>query len=125
MKKLIALAVIIITALNLKAQKAEIVEDTLSYNSKSYHLGDTLQLMYGSKANKDFAFIYYGSGMNGVSDAPAGFSKTLACINKVYKFKGKCYVRAKSIDGGIQLGNKLFIDVEGAIDNKEIKEAEK
>ena len=89
----------------------------------AYAVGDTINLGYGSQANKNFAFIQIGSMMTGVTDLDKGWSKAEAIIDKIYK-KGKTvFFRAKLIDKTVNAigGNKLFIDLEGAIDNKELK----
>lgn len=100
--------------------QSKIVEDTLFYSDRKFVVGDTLQLWYGSAANKDFAFVYIGSGLSGVNLAPAAWSKSMVKIDKVYKTQGKYYARGKVLDAAL-LGSKLFIDIEGAVDNKELK----
>jgi hypothetical protein len=119
MKKIILL-IIVLSALKANSQSS-IVNDTLIYQSLKFTPGDTIQLWYGSGNGKNFAFVYVGSGMTGVTLAQAGWSKSLMKIDKVYVSRGKNFMRGRIINAGAMFGNKLFIDVEGAVDNNEIK----
>lgn len=114
----------ILIALPLAAlsQKAVIENDTAKYNGRNFHKGDTLTLGYGSKGNKDFAYVSIGGALTGVTDLEKGWAKSQAIIDKVYKTDGTVYVRAKLISSTANLlgGNKLFINIEAAVDNKEL-----
>jgi hypothetical protein len=124
MKKLLITSTIVCVAFIASAQKATIDQDTVTYMGKSYHLGDTLQLGYGSGNNKDFAFVQMGSAMTGTNPLKNNWSKSEFVVDKVYKFHGKCYLRGKTINSGatnLLGGNKVFVDVEGAVDNNELK----
>lgn len=101
--------------------QSKIVNDTLVYEGQKYAVGDSVQLWYGSSTNKSFAFVFIGSGMSGVTLAPAGWNKSFVLIDKVYKANGKNYIRCKALDAKFMMGNKIFIDLEGAVDNKEVK----
>jgi hypothetical protein len=103
------------------AQKATISNDTAYYLNHSYYIGDTIQLAYGSGTDKDFAFVLFGGDMQGYKPLKSEHSKNSLVIDKVYTRKGKVTIRAKDIDYNAGI-NKLFIDLEGAIDNKELKE---
>ena len=102
------------------AQVAQ-VGDTLKYNGKNYAAGDTVMMMYGSKADKSFAFIVHGGGMMGMEPMGASFSKQQVILDKVFKKANKYFLRGKLTENNI-VGFKIFIDLEGAVDNKEIKE---
>ena len=97
------------------------VNDTLTYNNKNYVVGDTVHLWYGSANNKSFAFAYSGNGMTGISLLPATYSKADVVIDKIIKRSNKYWIKGKNV-GGLNFGMKIFIDLEGAVDNKEIKE---
>lgn len=120
MKKIIMLLILFLS-LNCFSQSAKLIGDTLFYGDHKFAVNDSVHLWYGSGQNKAFAFVFIGSGLTGVTPAPAGWSKSYMKIDKVYKTGGKYFVRGKILDNGPMLGNKLFIDIEGAIDNKEIK----
>jgi hypothetical protein len=120
MKKILFISVMLLSKFGF-SQSATIVNDTAIYNGKHYAVGDTLTTFYGSGANKNFAFISYGNGMSGIDPAASSFSKKTFIIDKVYVFQKKVFVRGKLLDG-VNFGFKLFIDLEGAVDMKELKE---
>ena len=83
-----------------------------------------MQLFYGSSPKKEFIFVSIGSVLSGVTPLQSTWSKRVVKIDKVYKQSGKLYARGILLDApGLRLvgGNKIFIEVEGAIDNKEVK----
>jgi len=98
-------------------KRATVVEDTAFYLGSKYAVGDTITLGYGSKSNKAFAFVSIGGAFTGVTDLESGWSKSDVVINKVYKNGNTVYVRCKLKGVG---PNKVFINLEGAIDNKEL-----
>ena len=123
MKKLLFSIGLLLIAFSIKAQKATIQNDTARYNGRTFVVNDTITLGYGSKENKDFAFIQIGSGLSGVRYLQAQWAKNYAVIDKIYKGMGQSIIiRAKLVDKTVNLlgGNKLFINMEAAIDNKEI-----
>ena len=120
MKKLF-LSLLLFVSYNSFSQSAKIIEDTVFYLEHKFVVGDSVQLWYGSKQDKTFAFVSIGSGLAGGSKATANWSKTYMKIDKVYKVSGKCYLRGKILGSGMMLGNKFFVDIEGAVDNKELK----
>ena len=98
-------------------KRATVVEDTAFYMGSRYAVGDTVALMYGSNPNKSFAFISIGGAMTGVTDLESGWAKSDIVINKVYQNGKTVYLRGKLKGTG---PNKVFINLEGAIDNKEL-----
>lgn len=106
----------LLIAINSNGQDKPVFEnDTLSYKDQKFYVGQEVKLSYGSTSNKDFAFVYSGSGMSGVTPAPANFAKSTGKIDKVYKQQGKYFFRAK-----VEGSGKIFVDIEGAVDNKEL-----
>ena len=103
-------------------KRATVVEDTAFYMGSRYAVGDTITLGYGSKSNKGFAFIAIGGMFSGVTDLEAGWAKYDARIEKVYTKSRQVYMKAKLLDKTVNAvgGNKLWITLEGAIDNKEM-----
>jgi len=112
---------LLFTILTLEAQKATIKNDTAKYNGRNFTLNDTIMLGYGSKSDKSFAFIQIGSALQ-VRDLNAGWAKNNAVIEKVSIQGNSVILRAKLTDKTVNLigGNKLFINLEAAIDNKEL-----
>lgn len=92
------------------AQKIE--NDTLYYNDHKFYEGKEIKLGYGSGPKKEFIFVY----ISGTATAEAIYSKTVIKIGKIYKTGGKYFVKGK---GDKQ---KFYIDIEGAIDNKELSD---
>ena len=97
--------------------------DTAIYAGHSFTLNDTIHVGYGSKADKGFGFIRMGSTMQGYSDLDKGFARYDAIIDKIQKVGNIIYIRAKAISAALNMlgGNKILIDLERAIDNKELK----
>ena len=123
MKNLIIMMVLFTTT-SIFAQKPKFDNDTITYSKSKIFVGDTLHLGYGSSNNKDFAFIYIGSGFVGLQALNRSFNKQAVLIDKVYETRGKFYARGIMFETDANLlgSGKLFIDIEGAIDNKEVKE---
>jgi len=105
-----------------KAQNATIENGVATYLSKNYAVGDTINLGYGTLPNKSFAYIYIGSAMAGTTELERNWAKAEAIIDKVYKSGKTVMLRAKLIDKTVNAlgGNKLFINLDSAIDNKEL-----
>lgn len=104
-------------------ERATLVNDTATYLGKTYTIGDTIVLGYGSKSTKDFAFIKFGSGLLGWVDLDKAYAKYEAVIDKLYRQSKNIYMRAKLTDKAQSALNayKLVIDLEAAVDNKEIR----
>ena len=118
MKNLLSLTAVLI-ALNCFSQKrATLKNDTLFYNDHKFHVGDTLRFGYGSNPDKSFSFVIIGLGLGDQANAASGWSKTEVIIDKIYKEGSKFYLKVK---GEARRDRKNFyVDVEGAIDNKEL-----
>lgn len=103
-------------------QKATLVNDTLTYIGKHYVVGDTINVSYGSGNNGQFVFVYMGSGLGGITPLQANFSKSAVKVDKIYKSGGRLLIRGKVLDSNVNMlgGNKVFIEIEGAIDKKEV-----
>lgn len=114
MKYLLLLnALLLIVSNSFGQEKVEFKNDTLYYKSKKIYLNQSIQLAYGSKSDKHFAFVYAGSGIASVLCTPY-WSKQTMIVNKIYEHKGIYWVRGT-------IGTKRIEFVaEGAIDNKEI-----
>lgn len=121
MKKIICIACLFLITFTMKAQNATIENGVAKYNDRTFAVNDTITLGYGSQANKDFAFILIGSGIS-AQELQKNFAKNKAVIERVYRNMGQVWIRAKLTDKTVNLlgGNKLFINIEAAIDNKEL-----
>ncbi len=103
-----------------QAQRAMLKNDTLYYGDYKLHEGQKIQLTYGSAPDKSFVFIFFGSGFSGLSKVSANAAKLEAINDKLVKRGQQHWVRARII-GGAMLGNRLWINVEPALDNNEIQ----
>lgn len=122
MKKLFLLLSTSLACAVVFAQETPKLEnDTLYYANQKYYVGEEIKLSYGSSSTKAFAFVQIGTALSGLTPLEASRAKSAIKIDKIYKQAGKYYIRGKLIDAGAMMGNKIFIDVEGAVDNKEIK----
>lgn len=124
--KRIALLLILsgLTAFSAFSQSISFEKDTISYGNYKVFVGKEVQLFYGSSPKKDFIFVSIGSALAGVTPLESTWSKRMVKIDKVYKTMGKVYARGIILDApGLRAlgGNKVFIDIEGAVDNKELK----
>ena len=121
---------ILFFSLSAVAQKASFNENSVSYLGKTYKVGDVIHLGYGSVNNKDFAFVNYGKSIGGVNlpglyhHADADWSKADVEIIKLYTNKGVIWAKCSPVNRGSAigsaLGNKIYINIEAAADNKEI-----
>lgn len=98
--------------------RATLKQDTIYYQGEKFYVGKTVRIGYGSNNNKSFAFIAQGVGAIGFNPMLASYSKYDAIIDKVYVMRKKAYFRAKMDGAGA--ANNIVVDVEGAIDNKEL-----
>jgi membrane protein CcdC involved in cytochrome C biogenesis len=114
MIKLLLTFIVLTIFVNCMAQRAEIKNDTVYYKERKFYPGQVVPLKYGSSATKDFAYVSAGSTL-----CTSQVSKFEVKIDKVLMKGPKVYIRGKLINAGPQLV-KIFIDVEGAIDNNEI-----
>lgn len=109
---------------SVSAQRATLENDTAKYNNVSYYVDKVVNLYYGSANDKTFAFVFVGSGMTGVTKLQSHWSKYPVKIDKVYKTGGKVYFRGVALNesgnNAIPM-NKVFVDIAGAVDFKEIE----
>ena len=124
MKKITLFSVLLFTVSIGFSQTIKFEQDTISYGAYKVFVDKEVQLFYGSSPKKEFIFVSIGSVLSGVTPLASTWSKRVVKIDKVYKQSGKLYARGFLLDApGLRLvgGNKIFIEVEGAIDNKEVK----
>jgi hypothetical protein len=124
MKKLIVALLMTSPFMGLSQEKAELQGDKIVYQQRTFAVGDTVTLLYGSSNNKGFAFVSLGSGLTGFTPLTANMSKSRIIIRKVQKTQGKVYATGVLADNKYAnaLGaGKILIDIEGAIDNKELQ----
>jgi len=123
MKKLLITTLLFAGAYSIaSAQSAKFNPDSsITYQQSHFKKGDTVQLFYGSGADKDFKFIQIINLKNFMNhpDMLAIYSKDKFVIDYVFLKDGKCTIRGKApfTDDADDL---VVVDVEGAIDNKEI-----
>lgn len=107
------------------AQRTTLENDTAKYKEQVYYVGKVVNLAYGSNNDKSFAFVSIGSGLGGGSKLQSNWSKYPVMIDKIYKVSGKVYFRGIALNekgnNAIPL-NKLFVDITGAIDLKELEQ---
>lgn len=118
MKKLLILTIFFISNYGF-GQKAKLDRDTIRYNNSTYFVGKNVELLSGSNANHYFVSVYFGSGFAGLSPLNPSSAKHIIRIDKVFEKGGNVFARgtfAESKAGG----NKIFIDITGAVDKKEI-----
>lgn len=104
---------------------AKLDNDTIYYSKSKINVGDTMYLGYGSAENKNFDYIKYGpSSMRFTWNPLEGkYHNKPIVINKVYKdANGTFMARGELYELNTHGMMKLFIDVVGAIDNKELME---
>lgn len=110
------------------AQKASFSNNTATYLGKTYRVGDIIQLGYGSGNNKDFAFVSFGKAIGNVNlpglikKADVNWSKAEVEIVRIYITNGVIWAKCNPLNRDANLLNKqIFINIEGAVDNNEIK----
>lgn len=116
------LIICLATAIHCHSQsRAELKSDTAYYQGQKIFNGKKLNLSYGSGQNKDFVFVQFLTIGGGFNHVAAKWSKYELVVTDLLNQKGKILIKGKFTEKGLGLmGQKLIIDVEGAIDNKEI-----
>ncbi len=125
MKKiLLALALIFVANVMYAQTHPKFENDTIFYSKSKIFVGDTVYLGYGSSENKEFAYVLFGPSSLMVTLKPleSKYHNQPVVINKVYKKQGKYIARGEMYELNTRGFIKLFIDVEGAIENEELKE---
>lgn len=104
------------------AQKVKLIGDTLFYKERRWIAGDTVNVAYGSGTDGKFVFLSMGSGVGGTEPLESQFSNSQIKIDKIYKNSSGVFVRGKVLESNVNAlgGNKVFIQIEGAVDKKEI-----
>jgi len=109
------------------AQKATYSNNAVTYLGKTYQVGDIVQLGYGSGNNKDFVFVSFGKAIGNYNvpglfkKADVNWSKADVEIVKIYISNGVIWARCNALNRDANVLNKqIFINIEGAVDNKEI-----
>jgi len=100
--------------------KSVMINDTVYYMNHKIHPDKLIRLGYGSTANKDFAFVYLGNGLSGLTPITASWAKSDVLIEKIIKQRNRFLIRCKLLGNGPMMGIKIFFEVETAVDNKEI-----
>jgi hypothetical protein len=101
------------------AQRPVSKNDTLTYGGSSFYVGQKVQLWYGSGQNKDFAFVFMQ-----LKPLKASYSKNTAIIDDIKLGKnsgGKWVAYAKLENLSWLFEKNIAIDIEGAVDNNELK----
>jgi hypothetical protein len=114
---------LLLISVSVNAQRATIENDTLKYKGVNYYKDKVIDVSYGSGQDKKFAYIYTGSGLAGLTPMLPTWSKYQMKIDKVMNQSGKPFVRGILLNdkGGNAIPmNKIFIDIMGAVDFKEI-----
>jgi hypothetical protein len=123
------ITIIFVTTVNffVTAQSVKISNDTVTYGNSKFYPSKQVQILYGSQSNKGFAFVFVGTGFstdenNITTPLFRSLSKGVVTIKRTFKLNGKWYAQGLMNDIAQMATNPITIDVEGAIDNKEIKE---
>ena len=95
-------------------------DSSVTYLKSSFKKGQEVQLFYGSGADKNFKFVeLINFDLSHHPKMQASYSKQKFTIDYVYLKDGKCTIRG-SAPWSDDKENFVVVDVEGAIDNKEI-----
>lgn len=127
MKRFLVFSMLLLSV-NAVAQKATYSDNAVTYLGKTYNVGDIIQLGYGSANDKDFVFVNFGKAIGNVNlpgmfkKADVNWSKAEVEIVKIYTTNGVIWVRCNPLNRDVNVLNKqIFINIEGAVDNNEIK----
>lgn len=97
--------------------------DTIYYGNFKFYYGGLVHLMKGSKENADFAHVFIGSDKTSKSPLSGSWKNMSVLVEDVYKKSGKYFVKGDLYKGREMIGlagNKVIVDVEHALDEKEI-----
>lgn len=116
--KTLIVTLLLSACLSAHAQQVVKENDKLVYNGHEFRVGQIVQLGYGSRQDKGFAYVFgnsYGKPMERMT-MPSMYNNYRCTITKLVSFRGKYFVQARPIGRTF----KVQIDVVGAIDNKEL-----
>lgn len=117
MKKLIFTCLLFATFFTVRSQDAAKLEnDTLYYSGYKFYKGMDLKTGYGSGLNNCFTFVKKITPSFDFKNCPAEMAKTAGTISRVYIDKGIAKV-------SLTIPSEKFplsIDLEGAVDKKEL-----
>jgi hypothetical protein len=121
MRQIIPIAILLFVFQTGLAQRATLKGDSLYYGTHKVYKGKKLTFNYGSAPDKSFVFVYFGSRWNGLSKVNANAAKMEAVVDEII-VKGRLqrWIRARPTVDGAMLGNRFWINVEGALDHNEI-----
>ncbi|MES2265574.1 MAG: hypothetical protein V4520_02360 [Bacteroidota bacterium] len=122
MKKILLLTVLLTGRASAASAQSAIFnpDSSVTYLKNNFKKGQEVQLFYGSDANKNFKFVeLINFDLVHHPKMQANYSKQKFNIDYVYVKDGKCTIRGKAPWSDCD-GNFVVVDVEGAIDNKEI-----
>jgi hypothetical protein len=95
---------------------AKVEGDTAYYAGNKYYKGQEIRTGYGSGVNNTFTFVKKVDGKMNLVNCPAELSKQTGTISRVY-------VSKNTVKVALVIQNEqypLSIDLEGAVDKKEI-----
>ncbi len=105
------------------AQRPVLENGIIQYSQSKFFNGSNITLTRGTKEDSAFAFVYIGSASTAKSSLPANWKNLTVHVEDVYKKGGKYYAKGDLYNGKRMIGlagNKVIVDIERAIDNKEI-----
>jgi hypothetical protein len=105
------------------AQRPELENETLTYSQSKFFNGSSITLTTGTREDSTFEYVFLGTGSTGKSHLASNWKNLTVRVEEVYKKSGKFYAKGDLYNGKKMIGlagNKVIVDVERAIDNKEI-----
>lgn len=103
------------------AQRPVLENETITYSQSTFFNGSSIKLASGTREDSTFAYVLMGK-----AHLPAYWKNLTIRVEEVYKKGGKYYAKGDLYNGKKMIGlagNKVVVDVERAIDNKEIIDA--
>ncbi len=130
--KILLVAAIMLCSITLS--KSQTIEnDTITYKNLKYFPGRVIQIFFGSGQNGEFVYAFVGGRSRIIKDFRKSdlyplsehFANTKIMVDKVYTIGNTFFARGALIDRSTGKGfddHYVYIDVKGAVDNREIWE---
>lgn len=113
----------ILTGITSYAQRPVLENGVIQYSKSTFFNGSKITLASGTAEDSTFAFVFLGASSSGKSHLSANWKNLTVVVEDVYKKGGKFYAKGNLYSGKRMIGlagNKVIVDIERAIDNKEI-----
>lgn len=120
MKPFLVVLAMVLLSVGAAAQKMKLENDTLYFRSSRFYEGQYVKLGPLPVFNRTYEFVEFGNTAAGRQAATFKDSNKILQVDKIIKSGRRFYLRARAVHAGPLLGYRYFIELQPAVDNKEL-----